>query len=196
MFNKIKENKGYTLMEIVVSVGIFVIAITSVSAIFRYAIEGQRRTIAVQTTEDSLRYAFEAVSKELRQAKRSDEECESIMGVTYADQNRIFNQNAAGDEIYFRNKNGECVRYYLNTAQLMRGTYDDSGLIYSGPITPDEIDISGLAFNINDNDINVQFDQRIQPYVTANFFAERNVGASRYKSPTQVQVTVASRVYE
>ncbi|MCG2695682.1 prepilin-type N-terminal cleavage/methylation domain-containing protein, partial [Candidatus Parcubacteria bacterium] len=70
MLNKIiKNNAGVTLLELTVAVAIFSFAVLSATQIFKMVLEGQRSAIAAQSTQESMRYALEVMSKEIRMAK-------------------------------------------------------------------------------------------------------------------------------
>ena len=66
---KIKERKnerGFTLIELMVAVGVFAVAITASSGLFITSLRGQQRTYVVQNLADNARYAMEAMAKEMR----------------------------------------------------------------------------------------------------------------------------------
>ncbi len=60
---------GYSLIELLVSIAVFVIIISVNSNIFISAIRGQEKAIATQNVSDSARYLMEVMSKELRVAR-------------------------------------------------------------------------------------------------------------------------------
>src|SRR3989339_604522 len=72
IFKLIKNKKGFTLMELIVSMAIFSASILMATGVFKSAIEGQRSAIAAQNTQESMRYAFEVMSKEIRGAIGTD----------------------------------------------------------------------------------------------------------------------------
>lgn len=190
-----KNKKGFTLLEVVVSVGLFSVLILILTGFLEGVSKAQRSAIAAQDTEESLRYAFEVISKELRSAQRSDDEC--VIGSP----NRVFNTAEASsigisatpadmDVLYFRNKYDECVYYYVHNGQLIVERGD------SYAATPDDITVTGLEFDIADNDIDVLPQDRIQPHVTLNLEAESNYGRESEKQSLYVQTTISSRFYE
>ena len=67
-FKKIKNNLGVTLIELIVAVALFSVTILSAMQIFQMVVEGQRSAIAAQSVQESMRYAFEIMSKEIRMA--------------------------------------------------------------------------------------------------------------------------------
>lgn len=170
-------------MEIIVSIGIFAIVIMLTTSIFQSVVEGQRQAISAQHTQESIRYVMEVISKDIRQAKRSDIAC-------HAGGNRIFNQGNSS-ELWFENKHGECVRYYLSGSVLMKSR---NGIAVS--TTPDEIEISDLEFIVRSNVINVSPINRIQQIVTMKMNVEARTDKASAKIPFYVQTTISSRFYE
>ena len=109
MFKNIRQNKkGVTLLEITVAVAIFSVVMLSATEIFRMVIEGQRNAIASQNVQESMRYAFETMAKEIRTAIASNDDCESLFNPPAGATNKVFNTatNSEGDILYFKNKDG------------------------------------------------------------------------------------------
>lgn len=63
-----KRQGGFTLIEMLVATGIFVLVITLVSTIFVSTIGNQRRAFGLQDVLDSSRFALEAVARSIRQS--------------------------------------------------------------------------------------------------------------------------------
>ena len=192
-----KQNqKGTTLLEIVVAVGIFSVLMVILGGIVEGVSQSQRSAIAAQDTQESLRYAFEVISKELRQARKdNDNECDDF--VTEDSLNRIFNEGTMGtnNALYFMNKNNDCVYYYLDVGRLKVrriGLVEDN----TYDATPDDINVSGLNFFSIDNLDGALPDDLIQPKVTINLQAESVNGKASEKKPLRVQTTISSRHYE
>lgn len=188
--NIIRNKKGNTLLEIMFAVSIFVVLIGLTLGISKSTIESQKRSIAAQNTQESMRYVFEAISKELRNAQPIDSVCENFFPFTPAKE--IYNVQA--NSLYIKNKNAECIKYYVDGAnQLIR--YKASSTSVFMPITPNEIKISGLGFNIEDNDIGTLPGNRKQPYITIKMKAESLISGASGQS-FAIQTTISSRHYE
>lgn len=183
IFNKIlKDKKGITLLELIVAVGIFSVVVLLATAIFKTALEGQRSAIAAQNLQESMRYAMEVMSKEMRTAQKdvgAPGQCPNVgNGVVY-------DLSASGDEIDFKNYNSECVNYRLNGTRL-EITRDGA----SGFITPNEISISNLKFDVIDN---VPAEQS---RITINMDIETVGGKDANKQSATIQTSVSARYYE
>ena len=63
-------NKGYTLIEILVAVGIFITIIAAPTGFFVSSLKGQQKTLSSQKVLDESSYALEYISRALRMAKK------------------------------------------------------------------------------------------------------------------------------
>jgi prepilin-type N-terminal cleavage/methylation domain-containing protein len=180
----LKNNRGFSLIEMIVAVSVFSFLVVIISDMFLSMLNSQRRSISIQNTQESMRYAFEVMSKEIRHAQRSDTDCYS--GAS----KRMYNTNNDNTIIYFKNKNGECVSYALiNGALLVRRDSRAANL------TPSSLVISGLSFDVMDNDIIEGSAQEIQPRVTLKM----RVGMKFITLDSRIlymQTSVTSRYYE
>jgi len=181
--NKFKKS-GFSLVEVLVSVSLFVIIILSATEIFRLVIQGQRDAIASQNVQESLKYFFEVIGKEMRMAKKNDNVCPDIPA------NKIFllSSNSLGDVLQFRNYYDECVSYYLeldNDKKRFKIERNTPGNLAAGFISPSKIIIDSLNFYV---------DETGQTAVTVNIKAWAD-GEDRYKSEMDIQTTISSRYY-
>ncbi|HZJ40830.1 MAG TPA: type II secretion system protein [Candidatus Saccharimonadales bacterium] len=184
-YHKNKQQKrGFSLIEVLVSVSLFVIIILSATEIFRLVIQGQRDAIASQNVQESLKYFFEVIGKEMRMAKKNENVCPVIP----ADKIFLLETNSLGDILRFRNYYDECVYYYLeldNSKKRFKIARNTPGNLASGFISPAKIIIDTLDFAL---------DETGQVAVTVNIKAWAD-GESRYKSEMDIQTTISSRYY-
>lgn len=181
MLKKIlKNNSGVTLLELTVAVAIFSVVVLSATQIFKMVVDDQRSAIAAQHTQESMRYALEVMGKEMRMAQKSvGNECgPQLNGKVY---------NIQGG-LRFKNINSQCVRYFLeNDAGISRLKIkrdEDSGYI-----TPDEIEVSDLEFDVIDNVGTYQSSVTLKMTVQA-------AGKELHKSEMKIQTSISSRYYE
>lgn len=169
------------MLELTVAVAIFSVMTLSLGQIFKMVIEGQRNAIAAQNIQESMRYAMEVMSKEIRMAQKDTNIPGQCPRVGNGD---VYTVNSQDDELYLKNYKGECVTYALNGTRL---EIDRDG--NSNFITPDEIAISNLKFSIIDN---VGADQSM---ATIKMDIEA-VGKIMHKQSITLQTTISSRYYE
>ena len=180
------NQKGTSLLEVIVAVALFTIIILSATQIFKMITESQRNALAAQNVQDNIRFVFEVISKEIRDARLYDGGCAGypILPGTY----KVFNLNSG--ILYFTNKYNECVKYQLDSSNRFQITR--AGV--SGFITPDEIKINSLNFKIKDEFSNSYVFPGSQALVVINLDAQNtNAGA---KQSIKMQTTVSARYYE
>ena len=194
MLKDIKKNKkGFSLMEILVAIAIFSVIMLLVMQIFRMATEGQRNAIAAQNIQENIRFVLEIISKEIRTAKKAGAgDCPA--GVSNG---KVYKTNTGGigDELYLKNYNNACVTYRLNGTnndrlEIERYFVGSPGLAESGFITPDEIKVSNLQFNIVYGDVSVD-----QPMVVVSMDIKA-VGKAIHEQSIKLQTAISSRYYE
>lgn len=132
--NKNKYNNfGFTLIELIVGMGIFSLVMLSVTGIFQQVVNVQRKAIGAHNVQESLRYILEVMSKEIRTAERNFDTCADVPS------GQIYNVN--NDTLYLKNQYGQCVAYFLQNSRLKIAR--DGTELY---VTPDEVVIDYLHF--------------------------------------------------
>ncbi|MFA6551119.1 MAG: type II secretion system protein [Patescibacteria group bacterium] len=179
MILRFNDKKGFTLLELIIAVGVFAIIALSATSIFQKVVEGQRRAIAAQNTQESVRYVLETIAKEIRNAVPNDDSRYPILcsGVGASD---IF--TLAGGALYFKNQYGNCVIYKLDSGAFKISRAGASFL----PITPDNVQLSNLSFILKNSG---------QKAVTVAVKIENVTSDTRFKSPMELQTTISNRYY-
>jgi prepilin-type N-terminal cleavage/methylation domain-containing protein len=103
-------SRGFTLTEVVVSLFVFTIIMTSVAQIFSTAFSGFRVNRAVERDVQNAQYAINIMAKELRTGS-----------VVSASGNRQFVQ-------FFDHSQGKCFRYRINAGVLQVASADSTGV--------------------------------------------------------------------
>lgn len=141
----IGNNKGYTLIELMVAVGIFAVVVAVTSGAFVVSLRGQRKAITVQNVAGNTRYATETIAKELRMMQ--------VTGASHAVQLTSANCPPGDPCISFssnmehRDPNAELVFYLdTNTHRIMFS--DDAGNAPAEQITAASIDVNNLEFDL------------------------------------------------
>lgn len=107
--NHARKNQGFTLIEALVAISIFLIIITAASGIFTDAFASQRKADVSKTVYEEGRIALERIVKEMRRGTIDYEEYwnrfehqfsetnASVYGLNYGDYARYFYRNDIGD---------------------------------------------------------------------------------------------------
>ncbi len=167
-----KNQKGFTLLELLAGISIFSITILSMVAIFNKVIVSQKKAIISQNVQNDIRFALEFMNKEIRMAQKSPSgKC--------AD-NKVY--DSTNNILTFENKNGECIRYSEANNQLYRSVNDNAL-----PMTSKKLKISNLNFYIDNTN---------QPVITYTMKLESKNGRKINLSPINIQSTLTSRYYK
>ena len=118
------HEKGFTLVELFVSMTIFVILISMAVGIFVITLRSQRAAVALMEVNDNASLTLEQMMREMRTGS---------------------NFNNIGNGIYFTSASGHVVYYHLNGNYIERA--EDSVDNYT-KITADDINVKELSFNI------------------------------------------------
>jgi len=118
----IKNQKGVTLMELIVSLALFSIVVIVVLSLFSMGISSQRKVLALQKVQENARFILEFMAKEIR------------MGVV---------STATSSSLTIIRPGGEVIDYAF-TGQNIQRTSDTS----SGPINSADVIVIG-SFYVN-----------------------------------------------
>ena len=118
-------------MEMIVSVGLFSAALFIIMVSLFSIVTAQKKAIAIQNAQDNLRFAFEAMTKEIRTGK--EYHC-GTTGILSQPQNCDFPNGS--DSFTFRNINGQRVTYQIYQNQLVKSSNG------TPPCVPDDTDIT------------------------------------------------------
>lgn len=125
------KNKGFTLIELMVSTAVFVLIFSSVSGLFVASLRAQRRSIAYQQLLDQMSYLAEYMSRAVRMARKdSNGACTGTAKLNYA---------FAGQCLKFRNYKNNCQQFCLKGSRLE----DENGNYLTSP------DLNVLSFSVN-----------------------------------------------
>lgn len=168
-----KQNKkGFTLIELIVGMGIFSMVMLSVTGIFQQVVNVQRKAIGAHNVQESLRYVLEMMSKEIRTAERNFDTCVDIpSGQIY---------NVDNGTLYLKNQYNECVAYFLENNRLKIAR--DGVTLF---VTPDEVFIDYLNF----------YHKTVGQEAVTITIGIRTLDISSSGSSLTAQTTISSRYY-
>ena len=179
-----KSEKGFTMIEMVVSVGIFFIVIGMVSGIFLSTLRGQTRTLAYQELLDQTGYTIEYMGRSIRMAvKATDNSCISD-GFNFKK-----TSTGGGGGIKFIDYDNNCIEFYLDSSvnQLKKKKNSDPALDLTSP------SIEIVSFKIGP-DSSWEGTSKEQPRVTM-FIEAKGTRAERpeYRPIIKIQTTISQR---
>lgn len=160
---KHSKQSGFTLIELVVAVGIFGLIISMVFGVFVFAAASQRRIIALRNVEDNLRFAVESMAKEMRTGQ---------------------NFSAVAGSISFTNAKRQAVIYRLNNGIIEKSS--DGGVSYAA-VTGSETVINYLNFYL----MGQAAGDGSQPRITITAGAASQVG--NQSANLKIQTTISER---
>lgn len=124
-----KKNKGYTMIELLVALSIFVIVVVVVLGLFSTAIKGQRKVISQQNVQENARFLLEFMAKEIRMST-------------------ITSGNGTSGSLTLIRSDGDSVTYSVVSGKIYRN---------SGQVSSDEVMVignfyvEGVGAGISDN---------------------------------------------
>ena len=177
--NKLKLKSGFTLIEMMVALAVFMVVMTITLAAFLNIVDIQKKTEAFRKVNDNLNFSMEMMMREIREGRNY------CNGVPCGEKSFIFTSRAEGAlVIYSFNSDGYIERCIISV------TCDNT----SGQrITSDDVTITSLYFTVSGEEIGpynggIDIDQ---PRVTISISGKS--GAKKIKTILDLQATVSQR---
>lgn len=159
-------NKGFTLIEMIVAIGLFSVVMMLSMAGFLNISDLQKKSSAIRVSNDNMNFAMETMSREIR------------TGSSYSE--------GADNSLHFTSISSNNMVYSLNNITHQIEISKDGGASFS-PLTSSELEISKLKFVIKGEGSGDG-----QPNVT--IIMEGSSGVSeKTKSYLNLQTTVTQR---
>ncbi len=166
MIKEAKNKKGTTLIELLISIAVFAIAVGINANIFISTLKSQKRSVGVQNVTDNARYAMEVITRELRTMN-----VDLTLDNGYCTFASCMNVNGDYSTIYFvsgsENRNLNIIKVSLNNGVIM---FDDEVLL-----TPDDDMPITDSSKVNVVDLNFKVDNvstSTQPRITIKMQVE------------------------
>ncbi|MBI2446409.1 MAG: type II secretion system protein [Parcubacteria group bacterium] len=160
-----KEN-GLTMIELIVAIGVFGLVVGMTVGIFVLSIISQRRIIALRNAEDNIRFAVEAMAREMKTGK---------------------NFSGGGSSVSFTNAKGEATVYRLNSNIIEKSS--DGGVSYSA-VSGAEVIVDYLNFYLMGQAIS----DGLEPRVTIAIGVTSIVGSQT--ANLKIQTTISERLLQ
>ncbi len=193
----IGDKRGLTLMEILVVMGVFSMTVTVTSGIFLLSNQAQRRVLALSTAQSDLRFAMEAIVREVRGGQIDYAAYEGSQGGISLPASRLLLKSASGNDLEFYSDSNptvcplgtpSCLAVRVNgVAQSLtsKGVVLDKLVFYVSPGNdPFTIDASSGLYGAD-----------AQPTVTIAMQIQTTGPKPQDVFVMNAQTTVTSRVY-
>lgn len=183
--SKYKSGGGFTLVEMLVAIFVFIIVLGASSAIFVDIIRNQKRALANQELLNQTSYVLEYMGRAIRMAKKDDINGPNCCPLGY----KVNYELTHGDQgIIFRNYEDKCQEFFWDvndhTLKEVKGGV--------GPISLTSTSSDVVSFKIGPPDSWVQTDNN-QPRVTLFLDIKRLGFPSGEKPEVKIQTTISQR---
>lgn len=135
--NKTNSKKGFTLIEIMVSLSVFIVIMTVSLGSILSILDANDKSKTKKTAMDNLNFALESISRTTRFGTNY------YCGVTSTNPPPALDCNGGGSSLSFRASDGTLVVYSLSSGRIMK-TVNGS----ASPVTSSETTISRLTFYV------------------------------------------------
>jgi prepilin-type N-terminal cleavage/methylation domain-containing protein len=190
------KNKGFTLIEILVTTALFVAIFSIISGLFFSALKVQSRALASQNLIKESSYVMEYMSRQLRMAQKS--ESGNGKDCTFPPDYRNYLVNGEGNSIKFRNYSDECWTFFLDVGQGRLKVIRNDGI--NPPLedflTSPDLKVLSFKINLSGDDPAEGPGAQIQPRITILLKIQGQGGQGQRieKMPEiQIQTTVSQR---
>lgn len=175
--------KGFTLLEMMVSMGVFVIAVfLSVGSLLALT-NAQKKALVLQSTQDNLRFALETAARDIRTGDFY------YCGSNVSDVPQIPSRkdcSSGGPSLTFKNVSGNTITYQARNNRIQK----KDGAIDFQPLTSGDIVIEYLTFYV----IGSSDTDNFHPRVT--IVAKGVSGSGSTRSALNLQTTVSQRTIQ
>ncbi len=139
------NKKGYTLIEILVAISIFLIVIVAPTGLFVGSFKSQRKALSTQILIDNVSYNLEYINRALRMAKKD------LAGNCIEKGSNYENPGNSISRIRFLNYNGYCQEFLLYNERLgvkISTDEDEESLGEFLPLTSNDLKIESVKFQL------------------------------------------------
>lgn len=177
------NNRGFTLIEMLVALSIFSLVVTLVLNTFVHSFAAQKKVIEMQVVQREGAYLMESLSRDIRMATDLDDSERSDSG------------HVSGSTLIFTNHGKKIVKYCLADSNAVCNTGGNNiafnttdpltGVVTTGVMNSSEVQISNLVFSVSAAD-------KTQPFITIYITLQ---SAKDPAVTVTMQTSVAMRLY-
>ena len=168
--------KGFTMLEMIVSMGVFAIAVLIGVGSLLALTNAQKKALVLQSTQDNLRFALETIARDIKTG--DSYHCADDVSLVQVD------CPSGNDSLTFLNVSGATVTFKVSGNRILRSI--NGGLTFD-PITSPDIIIEYLTFYVIGSSISDDFHPRV------SIVAKGVSGSGSTRSELNLQTTVSQR---
>lgn len=188
ILGRIKNEKGISLVELVLAVAIFSIVVTIASGMFINSIKAQKAIIAKQNVSSDLRYSADFMLKELRMSQINS--TDPTLTFKNASGVQLIDSNSPSSTLDFINSNGDEIIYSLSGGKIMRENFTAATSVQS--VSSDMVEITSLRFVLNNWDLSRGAASSVSPLITVWIKARSRTGTGE---SIEFQTSISPRIY-
>jgi len=182
------KKNAFTLIEIMVAVGIFAILLTTFTGFFLSAVQAQRKALASQELIDNVSYNLEYISRAIRMAKKDMAgSCLTTVGAKYN-----YETNAERNRIRFLNYQNKCQEFFLENSQLKEQKSTDNTANFEASLSLTPVNLEVVSFQLGPSDSWGQV-QETQPRVTLYLEIKGKGEKPELQPEIKIQTTISQR---
>lgn len=132
--HRFRAHRGYTLIELIVAVGLFALVMTLAAGAYLMMISINRQAQAQATGINNLSFALESMTRDIRTGTQYS--CGSVSGQGDCSQ---------GSSFTFQDESGDWITYSLSGGSIIRR---DSTTGQTSPLTDPSASVSALTFTV------------------------------------------------
>lgn len=182
------RREGFTVTELIVAMGIFVIMVTIAVGVFTNAVRSQRRLIELMAVNNNAGVTMEQIAREVRTGYRF---CEGTGGgLNPADACAV-----TANMLSFTNYRGNEVTYALDASSSIVTRFEEGVDIAPLSLTAPEAEVAYLTFFVSQMDGNgASGDDVCSPWRITFVLGVKPRNAGPGEDETKLQTSVSSRV--
>ncbi|MFA5742969.1 MAG: prepilin-type N-terminal cleavage/methylation domain-containing protein [Candidatus Paceibacterota bacterium] len=181
------NGKGFTLIEMLVAIGIFSVLIVVLSGIFLSSMKSQTHIIYTQYLVDNTNSALDSISRYLRMAQKDFDPAGACAGI----KNNFNPFDTSSSTITFLDYKGFCHQFLLEDGKIKEKVSEDNTANFgeAQDLTSDKIKVTNLKFNV----LGGANGDNLQPRITILIGAEANTNSLNPLPKINVQTTISQR---
>ncbi|MDP3975193.1 MAG: type II secretion system protein [Candidatus Jorgensenbacteria bacterium] len=184
-----KSGAGFTLVELIVAMGVFVVIVSIAVGVFVNTVRNQRLLTELMAVNNNAGGILEQIAREVRTGYRF---CDNLI----PPQNPALPCALSDTTLSFTNYRGVNVTYAFDGGNGGAVTRREEGEAFAVPLTAPEVGITYLTFSVNQFDGNgISSDDVCNPWRVTAVMGVRPKSETLADREIRLQTTISSRVF-